>query len=101
MRGAQGDQKQRLFKWTRLRRKTLLRMGVAGGFAAVFGAATNTPYASRLIVAELFGFEGLPFYIVTYLSAYIISGRTSVYAAQQLLLRKVSIRNYSVKKKHN
>jgi H+/Cl- antiporter ClcA len=71
------------------------------GFAAVFGAATNTPYASSLIAAELFGFEGLPFYIVTCLAAYIISGRTSVYATQQPLLRKVSIRNSSVNQKHN
>ena len=71
------------------------------GFVAVFGAATNTPYASSLIAAELFGFEGLPFYLITCLTAYIISGKTSVYDTQQPLLRKVSIRNSWAKKRHN
>jgi H+/Cl- antiporter ClcA len=71
------------------------------GFVAVFGAATNTPFASSLIAAELFGFEGLPFYLVTCITAYIMSGKTSVYATQQPLLRKVSIRNALAKKKLN
>tara|TARA_B100000508_G_scaffold55003_3_gene42680 strand:+ start:50211 stop:51431 length:1221 start_codon:yes stop_codon:yes gene_type:complete len=63
------------------------------GFVAVFGAATNTPLASSLMAAELFGFEGLPLYIVICLMAYYLSGKTSVYATQQPLLRKWSIRD--------
>ena len=48
MGGAIGDQIQKLFKWTRLKRKTLLRMGVAGGFAGVFG----TPVAGMIFAIE-------------------------------------------------
>lgn len=62
------------------------------GFVAVFGAATNTPIASSFMAAELFGFEGLPIYLVICITAYYISGKTSVYATQQPLLKKWSIR---------
>lgn len=63
------------------------------GFVAVFGAATNTPIASTFMAAELFGFEGLPIYLLVCLTAYYVSGKTTVYATQQPLLRKWSIRN--------
>lgn len=65
------------------------------GFVAVFGAATNTPFASAMMGAELFGFEGLPLYLIVCYMAYAISGRTSVYSTQQPLLKKISIRRRS------
>lgn len=61
------------------------------GFVAVFGAATNTPIASTLIGAELFGFSGLFYFGIANAVAYLIHGNTSVYSDQQILLRKTSI----------
>ncbi|RFC55240.1 chloride channel protein [Brumimicrobium aurantiacum] len=61
------------------------------GFVAVFGAATNTPIASSLIGAELFGFEGLLYFTIANFFAYIISGNNSVYSDQQKLLKKKSL----------
>ena len=61
------------------------------GFVAVFGAATNTPIASTLIGAELFGFSGILYFGIANGIAYLISGNTSVYHAQVTLLNKKSI----------
>ncbi|WP_107037566.1 chloride channel protein [Brumimicrobium mesophilum] len=61
------------------------------GFVAVFGAATNTPIASTLIGAELFGFNGILFYGIANGIAYLISGNSSVYSVQQILLKKITI----------
>lgn len=69
------------------------------GFVAVFGAATNTPIASSFMAAELFGFEGLPLYLIVCIMAYYISGKTTVYTTQQPLLRKWSIREKILKKR--
>ncbi|MGM0478946.1 MAG: chloride channel protein [Bacteroidota bacterium] len=71
----------------------------ACGFAAVFGAATNTPIASAFIAAELFGFEAFPFYLLCCFVAYLISGNTSVYATQQPLLNKISVQHWKKQKK--
>ncbi|RYM32129.1 chloride channel protein [Brumimicrobium glaciale] len=61
------------------------------GFVAVFGAATNTPIASTLIGAELFGFNGILYFGLANGVAYMIHGNTSVYSDQQILLKKKSI----------
>ena len=61
------------------------------GFVAVFGAATNTPIASTLIGAELFGFNGIVYFCIANSIAYLINGNTSVYNDQQILLSKKSI----------
>lgn len=65
------------------------------GFVAVFGAATNTPIASTLIGAELFGFNGILYFGIATAVAYLISGNNSVYGDQQILLKKKSIFNKS------
>ncbi len=68
------------------------------GFVAVFGAATNTPIASSFMAAELFGYEGLPLFLIICIMAYYISGKTTVYSTQQPLLRKFSIREKTSKR---
>lgn len=65
------------------------------GFISVFGAATNTPIACIFMGIELFGVEGAVYYAFACASAFVISGRNSVYATQQPLLRKISYRGYS------
>ena len=63
------------------------------GFISVFGAATNTPIACVFMGIELFGIEGAVYYTFACASAFIISGRTSVYATQQPLLKKFSYKS--------
>lgn len=63
------------------------------GFIAVFGAATNTPIACIFMGVELFGVEGATYYAFACASAFVVSGRNSVYATQQPLLNKISLRN--------
>lgn len=62
------------------------------GFISVFGAATNTPIACMFMGIELFGIEGATYYTLACASAFIISGRNSVYATQQPLLDKFSFK---------
>lgn len=64
------------------------------GFIAVFGAATNTPVACIFMGIELFGLDGAVFYAFACAAAYVISGRNSVYATQQPLLKKFSFKDY-------
>lgn len=64
------------------------------GFISVFGAATNTPLASIFIGIELFGIEGAVYYATACFLAFIVSGKNSVYATQQPLLKKFSVRSY-------
>jgi len=60
------------------------------GFVSVFGAATNTPIACIFMGIELFGIEGATYYTFACASAFIVSGRNSVYVTQQPLLKKLS-----------
>lgn len=63
----------------------------ACGFIAVFAGATNTPLACTLMGGEIFGWEGLPYYLIACTLAYLISGNTSAYSSQQQFLRKISL----------
>lgn len=54
------------------------------GFVGVFSGATNTPIACTVMGMELFGYES-GFYLATAcLIAYLFSGRSSIYTAQNL-----------------
>ena len=44
--------------------------------------------SSLLLAIELFGFSGMPYYLVTIAVSYMISGRYSLYHEQQLLFDK-------------
>ena len=58
------------------------------GFIAVFSGATNTPLASTIMGAELFGGHYVAlFAIVCYIAAYC-SGKGGIYSAQRLVLPK-------------
>ena len=61
------------------------------GFIALFAGATNTPLACIALGIELFGIEGTLFFIIACGMAFIVSGKTSVYTAQQNYLRKYSV----------
>ena len=58
------------------------------GFVSVFAGATNTPLASTLMGMELFGLEAGIYLGIACLVAFIFSGRSSIYASQDLGWKK-------------
>lgn len=60
----------------------------ACGMVGVFCGVTNSPITSLLIAFELFGFAGMPYYLVTVAASYMISGRYGLYHAQKLMYSK-------------
>lgn len=60
----------------------------ACGMIAVFCGVTNCPLTSLLIAFELFGYEGVPFYLVTVAISYATSGYYSLYKAQTIVYSK-------------
>lgn len=61
-------------------------LGAALGVISVFCAATKTPLASLILGIELFGIAGIPFYLVSVIIAFLISGKQSLYSSQEYLI---------------
>lgn len=55
------------------------------GYAAVFGAGTNTWLASMMIGMELFGYSYFPFFFVVCSIAYMLNNNQSIYSLQKVL----------------
>lgn len=53
------------------------------GFVAVFSGATNTPVACVLMGIELFGIEGVVYFIIACTIAYLCSGHKGIYRSQK------------------
>lgn len=64
-----------------------LPLAAALGYAAVFGAATNTLFAPILVGAEIFGFDLLPTFFIVCTVAYVCNGGKSIYAQKKLRLK--------------
>lgn len=62
------------------------------GLVAVFAAASNTPIACVVIGIELFGWSGLPAYVIVCAIAVLFSGNKTIYPASPLLARHGEIR---------
>lgn len=60
----------------------------ACGMIALFSAVTNSPLASLLLGFELFGFEGMPFYLIAIAIGYMESGYYGLYHSQNLKYSK-------------
>lgn len=71
----------------------ILRMPVtltaACGMVGVFCGVTNCPITSLLISFEMFGFEGMPYYLITVAVSYMLSGYGSLYRTQRVLYSKL------------
>ena len=67
-------------------------LAAACGMIGVFCGATNCPITSLLISFELFGFAGMPYYLVTAAVSFMISGRFGLYQAQRLMYSKTETR---------
>jgi len=60
----------------------------ACGMVGVFCGVTNCPITSLLISFELFGFEGMPYYLTTVVVSYMLSGYYGLYHSQKIMYSK-------------
>ena len=62
------------------------------GMAAVFCGVTNCPISSLLICFELFGYEGMPYFLLTIAFSYLFSGYFGLYSTQKIMYSKYKTR---------
>ena len=60
----------------------------AAGMMSVFCGVTNCPLTSLLISFELFGFDGISYYIIAVAVSYAVSGYYSLYKKQTIVFSK-------------
>ncbi len=60
----------------------------AVGMGAVFCGVTNCPITSLLICFEMFGFEGMPYYLLSVALCYVLSGYYGLYSSQKIVYSK-------------
>ncbi|MCM1252482.1 MAG: chloride channel protein [Clostridium sp.] len=60
----------------------------AVGMGAVFCGVTNCPLTSLLICFELFGYEGMPYFLLTVAFSYMFSGYYGLYHSQKIMYSK-------------
>lgn len=63
-------------------------LSAAIGMTSVFCGVTNCPITSLLISFELFGYEGMPYYLLTVAFSYMLSGYFGLYNAQHIVYSK-------------
>lgn len=61
---------------------------IAVGMCSLFCGVTNSPIASLLICFELFGYEGMPFYLLAVSLSYMLSGYHGLYSSQKIMYSK-------------
>ena len=60
----------------------------AAGMAATFCGVTNCPISTLLISFELFGFEGIPYFMIAISVSYLLSGYKGLYNDQIIVYSK-------------
>lgn len=60
----------------------------AVGMSAVFCGVTNCPITSLLISFELFGFDGMPYFLLSVALSYMLSGYYGLYHSQKIMYSK-------------
>ncbi len=58
------------------------------GMGALFCGVTNCPISSLFICFELFGFKGMPYYLLAVALSYTFSGYHSLYSSQKIMYSK-------------
>ncbi len=58
------------------------------GMGALFCGVTNCPISSLFICFELFGFKGMPYYLLAIALSYTFSGYSSLYSSQKIVYSK-------------
>lgn len=74
-------------------------MCTAIGMTAVFCGVTNCPITSLLISFELFGYDGMPFFLLAIAFSYMLSGYFGLYSGQKIMYSKFKT-NYINKQTH-
>ena len=64
------------------------QMCTAIGMTSVFCGVTNCPISSLLISFELFGYEGMPFFLLAIAFSYMLSGYFGLYSGQKIMYSK-------------
>lgn len=62
------------------------------GMATVFCGVTNCPITTLLISFELFGFEGIPHFLIAVAISYMLSGYSGLYHGQKIMYSKYKAR---------
>ena len=60
----------------------------ACGMVSLFCGVTNSPIASLLISFELFGYEGMPFFLISVAVSFLLSGYYGLYHEQTIVYSK-------------
>lgn len=60
----------------------------AVGMGAVFCGVTNSPITSLMICFELFGFDGMPYFLIAIALSYMLSGYYGLYSSQKIIYSK-------------
>mgnify|MGYP002515004472 CR=1 FL=1 len=60
----------------------------AVGITAMFCGVTNSPITSLLLSFELFGYEGMPYYLLATAFSYMFSGYFGLYKSQRIIYSK-------------
>ena len=63
-------------------------ISTAIGMTALFCGVTNCPISSLLISFELFGYEGMPYYLIAVAFSYMLSGYSGLYRSQKIMYSK-------------
>lgn len=58
------------------------------GMVSLFCGVTNSPISTLLISFELFGFEGMPYYLLAVAFSYMLSGYSGLYHSQKIMYSK-------------
>lgn len=61
----------------------------AVAMTAVFCGVTNSPITSLLISFELFGYDGMPYYLLGCSLSYLLSGYYGLYSSQKIMYSKI------------
>ena len=60
----------------------------ACGMVALFCGVTNSPISSLLISFELFGYEAMPFFLISVAVSFLLSGTYGLYHEQTIVYSK-------------
>ena len=71
----------------------------AVGMTSVFCGVTNCPITALLISFELFGYEGMPYFLLAISFSYMLSGYYGLYRSQKIIYSKYKT-NYINRKTH-
>lgn len=78
-----------------------MELAAACGMVGVFCGVTNSPITSLLVAFELFGFEAMPYYLVTVAVSYLVSGHYSLYHEQRITHSKAGMTLLHAEHKEN